>query len=62
MPPKNPFEDPRFLAGAELGRSIGRLDAYNEVKQAHEDGTLETWLEQERPKTHEEWAASRAGT
>lgn len=59
MPPKNPFEDPRFLAGAELGRSIGRLDAYNEVRQAYEEGTLEAWLEHERPKTREEWAAVR---
>jgi hypothetical protein len=57
---QKPHSDPQFDAGVDVGVGLGRYDTYLEVKKAYEDGTLDYWLERERPKTPEEWAAWEA--
>lgn len=51
------FDDPKFLAGMDLGKSLGRFDAETVAIKAHEMGEIDMYIEYITPKTWEEWKA-----
>lgn len=53
------FDDPTFLAGMDLGRSLGRYDTEVQAVKAHEMGEIDLWVEWVTPKSLEDWGAWR---
>lgn len=49
------FESPDFNYGFEVGKATGALEAFYEAYNAYSMGEIELWLEQNTPKTLEEW-------
>lgn len=49
------FDDPKFLAGMDLGKDLGRYDAETEAIKAHEMEETDMYIEWVTPKTMEEW-------
>ena len=53
------FDDPTFIAGVDLGRSLGRYDAEVQAVKAHEMGEIDLWVEWVTPKSLEDWESWR---
>lgn len=53
------FDDPRFLEGMDIGKSIGRFDAEMQAIKAHEMGETDMYIEWVTPKSLEDWKAWR---
>lgn len=49
------YDDPTFLAGVDLGKSLGRFGAEVEAIKAHEMGEIDMYIEWVTPKSLEEW-------
>lgn len=49
------FDDPTFLAGVDLGKSLGRFGAEVEAVKAYEMGEIDMYIEWITPKSLEEW-------
>lgn len=49
------FDDPTFLEGVDLGKSLGRYDAEMSAKKAFELGEIDLWVEWVTPKSWAEW-------
>lgn len=49
------FDDPTFLEGVDLGKSLGRYDAEMSAVKAFEMGETALWVEWVTPKSWEEW-------
>ena len=48
------FDDPKFLEGMALGKSLGRYGAETEAIKAHEMGDTDMYIEWITPKTMDE--------
>lgn len=49
------FDDPTFIAGMDVGKSIGRFGAEVEAIKAHEMGEIDMYIEWVTPKSLEDW-------